>query len=238
MAAFIKAFLFVVAGEMGDKTQLLAMAMAAKYKAGQVMIGVFIATLLNHALAVMVGSYLSVVIPIDIIEMVAGASFLAFGLWTIHGDSSSADKDKKSKFGPIMTVGIAFFLVEMGDKTQLMTITLAAEFREPLAVLMGTTLGMMVANGIGILFGAWICKHLSQSSFKWIVGTMFMVFGTWTLYDSVPARLLTPTYIIPYFLLLGALTYLIGAKSARKDQPICETISDNNDVADGSRRAA
>ncbi|MDP4145329.1 MAG: TMEM165/GDT1 family protein, partial [Bacillota bacterium] len=86
MAAFIKALLLVVVAEMGDKTQLLAMAMAGKYKVKQVFIGVLVATIFNHALAVAVGNYLGSFIPMNIVSMVAALSFLVFGLWTLRGD--------------------------------------------------------------------------------------------------------------------------------------------------------
>src|SRR5664279_4361546 len=141
MSAFIKAFVFVVVGEMGDKTQILAMMMAGKYKAKQVLIGVLVATILNHAIAVGVGSYLSFIIPMNTISITAGISFLIFGLWTLRGDTAKDEQKKGNNFGPILTVAIAYFLAEMGDKTQLMTIAIAAEFRQPLFVLAGTTTG-------------------------------------------------------------------------------------------------
>lgn len=124
MSEFIKAMPLVVVAEMGDKTQLLAMAMASKYKVGQVMLGVLIATIFNHALAVLAGTYLSTVIPMQTVETVAAVAFLAFGLWTLRGDKIDEDGEKKHKFGPVVTVAIAFFIAEMGDKTQLMTITI------------------------------------------------------------------------------------------------------------------
>ncbi len=195
MASFIKALLLVVVAEMGDKTQLLAMAMASKYKAKQVLIGVLIATVLNHALAVAVGSYLSSVIPMDLVKVIAAVSFLAFGLWTIRGDKLDDEENKKVKFGPIVTVAIAFFIAEMGDKTQLMTITIAAENQQPLFILMGTTVGMLIADGIGILGGAWMCKHIPEVYIKWVAGIIFMFFGTLTLYNSIPAAFLGPIYI-------------------------------------------
>jgi putative Ca2+/H+ antiporter (TMEM165/GDT1 family) len=222
MTAFINSFLLVVVGEMGDKTQLLAIGMASKYKASQVMIGVFIATLLNHALAVLVGSYLSSVMPITVISIIAGVSFLAFGIWTIRGDVDDG-KRKASRFGPIFTVGIAFFLAEMGDKTQLMTITLGAEYKQPLFILMGTTLGMVVADGIGVFFGAWICKYLSQRYIKWIAGLVFLFFGSLSLYNNVPAWVITPLTMALYIIALAGLIYLFGFKYVNHPPKPCET---------------
>ncbi|NSB14313.1 TMEM165/GDT1 family protein [Clostridium beijerinckii] len=228
MASFIKALLLVVVAEMGDKTQLLAMAMVSKYKAKQVLLGVLIATILNHALAVAVGSYLSSLIPMDLVKIIAAASFLAFGLWTIRGDKLDDEENKKVKFGPIVTVAIAFFLAEMGDKTQLMTITIAAENQHPLFILMGTTVGMLIADGIGILGGAWMCKHIPDIYIKWVAGAIFMFFGTLTLYNSLPAAFLGPIYIVLYLTLMGLLIYLFGVKFAYFGQ-VCDIASAKKD---------
>lgn len=212
MSELIKALLFVVVAEMGDKTQLLAMAMASKYRAGQVMLGVFVATVLNHALAVALGSYLSSVIPMDIVKIVAGIAFLLFGLWTLRGDKLDDDENKKQKFGPVLTVAIAFFLAEMGDKTQLMTIAISADSKLPIFVLMGTTIGMLIADGIGIIGGVWMAKHVPDKYIKWGAGIVFIFFGTLTLYNSVPKLLINPFYIIMYFLILAVAVYVIGVK--------------------------
>ena len=221
MASFIKALLLVVVAEMGDKTQLLAMAMASKYKVKHVMMGVLIATILNHALAVAVGSYLSSLIPMNLVKIIAAISFLAFGLWTIRGDKLDDEENKKVKFGPIVTVAIAFFIAEMGDKTQLMTITIAAENQQPLLILMGTTGGMLIADGIGILGGAWICRHIPEGYIKWVAGVVFMFFGTLTLYNAVPVAFLGPVYLVLYLALMGALIYIFGVKFAYFDQ-VCD----------------
>lgn len=221
MSILINSFLLVVIGEMGDKTQLLAMAMASKYKAWQVLIGVVVATLLNHALAVLVGSYLSTILPMNLISIAAGISFVLFGLWSIRGDTNDGN-DKVSRFGPILTVVIAFFIAEMGDKTQLMTITLAAEYRQPIFILMGTTLGMVVANSIGIFFSALICRYLSQAYIKWGAGLIFMLFGSITLYQNAPAWIIQPLYIVAYLVALGILIYLVGVKFSHRSPEVCE----------------
>src|SRR3989338_5625205 len=143
--------MFVVLAEMGDKTQPLAMAFAARYSASKVLLAVFIATLANHALAVAAGRFLTKVIPMDIISFAAALSFIIFGLWTIRGDKLEGHDKKESRFGPVATVAIAFFLAEMGDKTQLATISLAVKYQSVISVLMGTTLGMVIADAIGII---------------------------------------------------------------------------------------
>ncbi|EQB86204.1 putative Ca2+/H+ antiporter (TMEM165/GDT1 family) [Clostridium punense] len=230
MASFIKALLLVVVAEMGDKTQLLAMAMASKYKVKHVMMGVLIATVLNHAMAVAVGSYLGNVIPMDIVKIVAAVSFLAFGLWTIRGDKLDDEEEKKVKFGPIVTVAIAFFMAEMGDKTQLMTVSIAAENSSPILILLGTTAGMLVADGIGVVGGAWMCKHVPESYIKWIAGIIFMFFGTLTLYNGLPTTLLSPVYIILFLAVMGILIYLFGVKFAYHGQ-LCNIVLPEQEVS-------
>lgn len=212
MESFTKALLLVVAAEMGDKTQLLAMAMASKYKIKHVLIGVLVATILNHGLAVALGSYLSVIIPMNTVKIVAAMAFLIFGLWTLRGDKIDEGGEKKNRLGPIITVAIAFFLAEMGDKTQLMTIAISAESNQPIFILMGTTTGMLIADGIGIIGGAWMYRHIPEIYIKWAAGIIFIFFGTLTIYNSIPLWLLSPINIILYFLALGILIYTFGIK--------------------------
>jgi Ca2+/H+ antiporter, TMEM165/GDT1 family len=233
MTAFIRALLLVVVAEMGDKTQLLAVAMAGKYKAKQVMIGVLVATILNHGIAVAVGSYLSSIIPMNIVKLIAGISFLVFGLWTLRGDEIDDDKNGKAKFGPIVTVAIAFFLAEMGDKTQLMTIAISAEYRQPIFILMGTTVGMLIADGIGILGGSWMSKHVPEIYIKWGAGIIFIIFGTLALYNSAPSWMLNLVTVIAYFIITGGLIYLIGIKPLQGKQPE-EVMQPQNSTIDNS----
>jgi putative Ca2+/H+ antiporter (TMEM165/GDT1 family) len=189
MAAFIASFMFVVLAEMGDKTQLLAMAFAAKYSWQKVLIAVFIATILNHALAVLVGQFLTTVIPLNTISLIAALSFIFFGLWTLRGDKLEGEDKKESRFGPVITVGIAFFLAEMGDKTQLATISLAVQYRSMFNVLMGTTLGMVVADAIGIIFGIVMRKHIPEKIIKWVAASIFILFGVIKIFGMfVPAH--------------------------------------------------
>lgn len=225
---FINAALMVVVAEMGDKTQLLAMAMASKYKVRQVMLGVLVATVLNHALAVALGSYLSSVIPMDTIKIVAAFAFLIFGFWTLRGDKLDEEKEKKKKFGPVVTVAIAFFIAEMGDKTQLMTITIAAKSVNPVFVLLGTTTGMLIADGIGIIGGAWMSRHIPEKYIKWAAGIIFIFFGSLTLYQSVPKSLHSPLAIILYLLAVGTVIYLMGVKYTYNDQTDEKNVQENS----------
>jgi Ca2+/H+ antiporter, TMEM165/GDT1 family len=201
MTAFITSFMFVVLAEMGDKTQLLAMAFAARYSAYKVLLAVFIATIINHGLAVATGRFLSTVMPMDIISFAAAFSFIIFGLWTIRGDKLKGEDKKESRFGPVATVAIAFFLAEMGDKTQLATISLAVKYQSMFNVLMGTTLGMVVADAIGIIAGVMMRKHIPEKTIKWISAAVFISFGLAGIYRILSVRL-NPEYTFSILLFI------------------------------------
>jgi putative Ca2+/H+ antiporter (TMEM165/GDT1 family)/putative Mn2+ efflux pump MntP len=177
MPAFIASLLFVTLAEMGDKTQLLAMAFATRFPAQTVLSAVFVATLLNHALAVAAGRLLTNVIPLDVISLTAALSFILFGLWTIRGDTLEGEDQQRSSFGPFLTVAIAFFLAELGDKTQLATISLAVKYSDPIAVLLGTTAGMVVADSIGIGIGIVLGKRLPDTLIRLVSAGVFIFFG-------------------------------------------------------------
>lgn len=223
----------VVLAEMGDKTQLLAMAFAAKYKASKVMIGVFLATVLNHALAVAVGHMLTQFETIQVwIQGIAALSFIFFGLWTIRGDKLEGEENRTTKFGAIATVAIAFFIAEMGDKTQLATVALAAKFHtNPLWILAGTTLGMMIADGLGIIIGVVLCKRIPERTVKLISAAVFVFFGFLGSYQVMRTDLALGTDIIVlvmtllYALTIAATIYLLKKEKAEASedsvQPAC-----------------
>jgi Ca2+/H+ antiporter, TMEM165/GDT1 family len=188
MTAFIASLIFVALAEMGDKTQLLAMAFAARYKVSQVLLAVFSATLLNHALAVFVGGLLVKLIPLYVISLIAGASFILFGLWTLRGDALNGEDKKFSKRGPVATIAIAFFFAEMGDKTQLATISLAVKYRNYFGVLAGTTTGMLIADAFGILVGVVMKKHISGKAIKWSSALVFIVYGIVSIFNILIGR--------------------------------------------------
>jgi putative Ca2+/H+ antiporter (TMEM165/GDT1 family) len=185
MSAYLASLVFVVLAEMGDKTQLLAMAFATRYRWQTVMWGVFAATLGNHLLAVLVGHYLTNLLPMRYIQTAAAASFILFGLWTLRGDTLHGE-DKRFNFSPFWTVAVAFFFAEMGDKTQLATVALAAKFQSIMGVWLGTTTGMLVADAIGIGVGIVLGKKLPDRLIKWLAALIFIVFGVIGLYDSLP----------------------------------------------------
>jgi putative Ca2+/H+ antiporter (TMEM165/GDT1 family) len=184
VTAFLTSLMIVVLAEMGDKTQLLAMAFASRFRWQVVMAGVFVATIANHLLAAAAGTYLTTIIPLTAIKIAAAASFIIFGLWTIRGDKLE-DEDKRFNFSPFWTVTIAFFIAEMGDKTQLATVALAAEFNTILPVWMGTTAGMMIADAFGIIVGIVLHKRIPEKQVKWFAAIVFIAFGLWGLYEPL-----------------------------------------------------
>ena len=184
MTAFLTSLAIVVLAEMGDKTQLLAMAFATRFRWQTVLLAVFVATAANHLFAVYVGAYLTSIIPLQYIKIAASASFILFGLWTIRGDELD-EEDKRFNFNPFWTVTLAFFLAEMGDKTQLATVALAAEFNTILPVWLGTTTGMMIADAVGILAAIVLHKKIPEKQIKWIAALIFIGFGLWGLYNSL-----------------------------------------------------
>jgi putative Ca2+/H+ antiporter (TMEM165/GDT1 family) len=184
MTPFLTSLAFVFLAEMGDKTQLLAMAFATRFRWQTVMLGVLAATAANHLFAVFVGNYLTNIIPLQYIKIAAAASFIIFGFWTIRGDKLK-DEDKRFNFSPLWTVMIAFFLAEMGDKTQLATVALAAEFNTIVPVWFGTTAGMMVADAVGIIAGIVLHKKIPEKQVKWFAALVFIAFGLGGMYDAI-----------------------------------------------------
>ena len=186
LTAFLISLGFVFAAEMGDKTQLVALAFATRYKAWTVLAGVFIATILVHLLSVLIGETAGQLIPIFWIKIVAGVSFILFGLWTLRGDElGDEEKLAESRFGPLLTVGIAFFLAELGDKTMLMTITIASQQQSFVAVWLGSTVGMVLADGIAIVVGKVLGKQLPEKLVKYGAAVVFFVSGVYTIYEAV-----------------------------------------------------
>ncbi|MFA5073936.1 MAG: TMEM165/GDT1 family protein [Nitrospirota bacterium] len=184
MTAFWGSLALVFLAEMGDKTQLLALAFSTRYRWQTVLWGVFVATAANHLAAVYVGKYLTVFIPFAFIKIAASIAFILFGIWTLRGDSLE-NEDQRFHFNPFWTVALAFFLAEMGDKTQLATMVLAADFNAILPVWLGTTIGMVLADAAGIIGGVVLHKKIPEKQIKWIAALIFIAFGLWGLYDAL-----------------------------------------------------
>ncbi|MFN3454614.1 MAG: TMEM165/GDT1 family protein [Pseudobdellovibrio sp.] len=172
-----QSFLLVVASEMGDKTQLLALVLTARFKKPFViMAGILVATLLNHGLASYAGGWVSAQINPEYMKWILFATFVVFGLWILIPDKDEG-LNENYKYGAFLTTLVAFFLAEMGDKTQLATVALAAEFKAPIAVTIGTTLGMLVADGLAVIFGDKLTQKISMKWIRIFACVLFIVFG-------------------------------------------------------------
>jgi Ca2+/H+ antiporter, TMEM165/GDT1 family len=186
MAAFWQAFLFILIAEMGDKTQLVALTFATRFAARTVLAGVFAATLLVHLFSVAIGELLGLALPTFWLGLAAGAAFIAFGLWTLRGDTLDESEPRAlAWFGPFLTVAITFFLAELGDKTMLATITLASQQRAFVPVWLGSTLGMVVADGIAILVGVAAGRRLPERAIRYVAAAIFVVAGLWTIAEQL-----------------------------------------------------
>ena len=160
MDAFLLSFGVIFLAELGDKSQLMAMAFATRYRPLTVLVAVSIATLLVHAGSVIVGSVFALALPRDLISVVAGIAFLVFAAWTIRGDELGEDDEGRAARGgrwALLTIGSAFFLAELGDKTMLATITLATT-NEAFGTWLGSTAGMVAADALAIGRGRQVNK--------------------------------------------------------------------------------
>ncbi|MEL0155461.1 TMEM165/GDT1 family protein [Sphingopyxis sp.] len=182
MEALFTSTAVVALAEIGDKTQLLAILLATRFKRPlPIILGILVATLANHALAALLGAQAAAFLDSDIFRYVIGASFVAMAAWTLIPDKFEDDDAPKSHAGAFMTTLIAFFLVEMGDKTQVATIALGARFHDVFTVTAGTTLGMMIANVPAIFLGHELLKRVDLNKVRMIAAALFLVIGLWVL---------------------------------------------------------
>ena len=204
--AFLIAAVLVTLAELGDKTQLLVLAFAARYRPVPVLIGVTIAVLALQLLATVVGRAAGAMLPERLISIVAGLLFIGFGVWTWRDsgdDGGEQEAEPPSRFGPIIAVATAFFVAELGDKTQLMTISIAADPAAALRTLgsvapavtppdpgalgtsvgvwFGSTVGMLIADGLAIAVGAVLGQKLPEKLIRRVAAVVFVVFGLVTL---------------------------------------------------------
>ena len=182
MEAFLVSTGIVALGEMGDKTQLLALLLAAKFRRPvPIVLGILVATLVNHALAGAVGEGIARALGPDVLRWVIGGSFIAMAVWMLIPDRLDEAEGGHQRFGVFGTTVLAFFLAEMGDKTQIATVALAARYTDLVAVVAGTTLGMMIANVPAVLLGDVVAKKVSMTLVHGIAALIFAVLGVLTL---------------------------------------------------------
>lgn len=182
MEAFLLSTGIVGLAEIGDKTQLLAFLLAAKFRRPvPIVLGILVATVANHALAAAVGAWISSALGPQALRWVLGLSFLAMAAWTLAPDKLDEGDAKIGHYGVFLATLIAFFIAEMGDKTQIATVALAARFDAMVAVVAGTTLGMMLANVPAVYFGERIANKVPLPLVHGIAAVLFAMLGVATL---------------------------------------------------------
>ncbi|WP_225907952.1 TMEM165/GDT1 family protein [Hyphomonas sediminis] len=180
MEALLTSTAVVALAEIGDKTQLLAIVLATRFKRPlPIIFGIFVATIANHFLAAFIGAQAAAFLEGDWFRYLIAASFVAMGLWTLIPDKLDDVEDKPARFGAFVTTVIAFFLVEMGDKTQLATVALSARFNDLIMVTMGTTLGMMLANVPAVFLGNELIRRVPLNVVRMLAALLFIVIGVW-----------------------------------------------------------
>jgi putative Ca2+/H+ antiporter (TMEM165/GDT1 family) len=186
MEAFLTSSLLVAVAEIGDKTQLLAIVLATRFrKPLPIILGILAATVANHALAAFAGQFAAGLLDGQWFRVAVAVSFVVMGLWTLVPDKLDEDEQPRARGGVFLTTLVAFFLVEMGDKTQIATVALGAQFANLVAVTAGTTLGMMVANVPAVLLGNALVQRISLKTVRVVAAASFVAAGVWMLTDAM-----------------------------------------------------
>ena len=182
MEAFLVSAGVVALAEIGDKTQLLALLLATRFRRPlPIVLGIFVATIANHAFAGAVGNWLVTLVGPQAMRWIVGISFLAMAAWALIPDSPPDDDTTAPRYGVFITTVIAFFLVEMGDKTQIATVALAAQFHALVWVVLGTTLGMMLANVPVVYLGDALIRRVSLKAVRIVAAASFAALGLYAL---------------------------------------------------------
>ena len=187
MDAFLLSFGVIFIAELGDKSQLMALAFATRFPAVSVLVAITIATALVHLGSVALGATVAAVLPTNLVSIVAGLAFLGFAVWTLRGDVLGAADEERSRRDAarsvIVTVGTAFFLAELGDKTMLATVTLATH-EDALGTWLGSTAGMVAADAIAIGIGKVLGANLPERAIRIGAAVAFVVFGLILIWDG------------------------------------------------------
>ena len=192
MEAVLTSTLVVSLAEIGDKTMLLAIVLATRFrKPLPIILGILVATLANHGIAAFLGQSIAGILSGQWFRYAVGISFIAMALWTLVPDKFDEDDESKpSRYGAFLTTTFAFFLVEIGDKTQIATIALGAQFQSVMAVTIGTTLGMMLANVPAVYLGGAMVERVSLKLVRIVAATLFLLIGVWVLGQAAGPKLI------------------------------------------------
>lgn len=180
--AFVASFASVAVAEIGDKTQLLSLFLAARFRSrGAIIAGILVATLLNHAASAWFGAWVAQFIPEGWHAWLLGGSFIAVALWLLIPDKDDSEEVSVLKYGAFFASCILFFLAEIGDKTQVATVLLAATYPETWQVIFGTTIGMLAANVPVVYAGSWLLERISLDWARRVACAIFMLLGVVTI---------------------------------------------------------
>jgi putative Ca2+/H+ antiporter (TMEM165/GDT1 family) len=187
MEAFLVSFAMIFVAELGDKSQLMALTFATRYRAWTILAAITAATAVVHAFSVLAGAAVGNALPTHVISIVAGIAFLAFAAWTWRGDELTDDDEERSKRvrrSVFWTVALAFFLAELGDKTMLATVTLATNHGW-FGTWLGSTIGMVAADALAIVVGQQLGARLPERTIKIGAAITFVVFGIWLIVEGL-----------------------------------------------------
>lgn len=184
MDAIFTSTAVVALAEIGDKTQLLAILLATRFKERWAIVwGILFATLANHALAALVGMQVASILESNWFRLAIAISFIAMAAWTLVPDTLDEEEQKPQRFGAFLTTLIAFFIVEMGDKTQIATVALGARYMDVWSVTAGTTLGMMIANVPAVWLGHELIRRVPLHLVRMAAAALFFLIGVWMLIE-------------------------------------------------------
>ena len=187
MSAFWLSFAVIFVAELGDKSQLMAMTFATRYKFWTVILAITAATAVVHLFSVALGNVVGLALPTGPINIIAGVAFIGFGLWTLRGDELTEEEESRAARttrSAFFAVAIAFFLAELGDKTMLATVTLATT-EGWFGTWVGSTLGMVAADALAIGVGAVLGRKLPENVIRIGAAILFFIFGSWLIFEGI-----------------------------------------------------
>lgn len=219
LSIFLLTAVVVFLAELGDKTQLVCIAFVARFGVWKVLAAASAAVVVNTGLAVVLGEGLSRVVPFSTLQIIAGVGFIGFGLWSLRSEEEEENcpDPSRKKGSPFWTVFFTFFVAELGDKTQLVTLGLAAKQGLPFITWLGASTGLIGAQALGIFMSGFIAKYVPPRALQLGAAGIFFIFGTLSLYQNLPRHFISPIVVLAYILILSFLAYLMIRK---KSQPL------------------
>lgn len=211
---FLHTFIFVFIAEMADKTQLMIMALTNRFRMKTILFGMVLGVFAISACSVLAGDLIGDIIPMEAVKIGAAFMFIGFGMKSLTKDKDSDSNKKMNYRFPIMSIATTFFIAELGDKTQLATVALAADHMDMhMQVFLGAAMGLIMANIFGIFAGRFIFSHLKEDTVKVLSSFLFFFFGSINIFEVIP---FTTPIIILYSFMIITIAYFIHAKANRQ----------------------